>query len=175
MSQLADDFTISGANNVITGATFYGTWWNPGPPGNASAFNIYIYADAGGMPTGGGTPDPSGTALKHWSVPFANAHETAYAPVPGYYQYNVDLSGDPFTATVGTRYWLVFQSVNTFPPQWGWASNGATSGNATQGFPLLGTPFWTSQNTETAFQLTGVPEPASLLLIGLGALVLRRR
>jgi hypothetical protein len=173
-SQTADDFTLAAGQNVITDAHWWGIWWNPGPPGNATAFKIMIYADNGGMPTGG-NPDPSATALKTWTIPVANVGETPYVPVPGTYEYNVDLSADPWTATPGVRYWIAFQSVNTYPPQWGWTNTGATSGTAQQGFPLVGVNYWTPLNTEMAFNLTGVPEPASLLLLGLGALVLRRR
>ena len=172
-SQTADD-VIFGFDVVIPGLTWYGTWWNPGPPGNATVFNIFIYADAGGHPTGAGLPDPSATALKHWTIPFANAHETPYAPVPGYYKYDAWLSYDPFTFLAGHRYWIAVQTVNTFPPQWGWASTGATQGTATQGFQLLGTPYWTPQNTEVAFQID-MPEPAAALLFGVVAVRLRRR
>mgnify|MGYP000157575213 CR=1 FL=1 len=175
-SQVADDFVLQAGANVITDVHWWGVWWNPGPPGNATAFRIIIYGDAGGKPTGG-NPDPTPTALKVWTIPAAAAGET---PSGSFFSYAADVSADPFIATPGVQYWIAIQSVNTFPPQWGWVTNSAGAGNAHQGFPLLGTPYWTRLAPGTggvgmAFYLTGIPEPASLLLIGLGALVLRRR
>ncbi len=176
-SQTADDFVLQAGANKITDLHWWGLWWNPGPPGNPTAFNAIIYADAGGMPTGAGMADPTPTALKVWTVAPALVNETFYANANGFnwYSYDLNVSADPFVANPGQRYWLVFQSVNQFPPQWGWAATAAAAGTAMQGFPLLGTPYWTPMNTEMAFYITGVPEPTSLLLLGLGALLFRRR
>jgi len=179
-SQVADDFVLQPGANVITDFHWWGVYWNPGPPSNATAFKIMIYADAGGKPTGAGMPDPTPTALKVWTIPFAQVNEALDPSYSGIYKYDVNVANDPFVATPGQKYWIAFQSVNFFPPQWGWADTGATSGNACQGFPLLNYPYWQqpipgTTGREMAFYITGVPEPASLLLLGLAGLFLRRR
>ena len=59
-SQTADDFILN-SDMFITGVSWFGGFFRPGDPTPPDAFNILIYADAGGVPTGG-PGDPSGTA-----------------------------------------------------------------------------------------------------------------
>jgi hypothetical protein len=181
-SQVADDFVLQSGGNTITDVHWWGIWWNAGPPGNATAFNIIFYADDPanpGKPTGSGMADPTSTNIAIRTLAASAVGETADPFNVAGFHYDAVLS-PPVTLAPG-HYWMAIQSVNTFPPQWGWADNGATAGNACQGFPLLGYAYWqqpipnTVTGREMAFYLTGVPEPASLLLLGLAGLLIRRR
>jgi hypothetical protein len=178
-SQVADNFVLTAPNVIVTDIHWWGVYWNPGPPGDLQAFNIYFYNDAGGVPTGGGMTNPEVTAIASYTIPFAAANETPAGPT-NYFSYDAALS-PPLTLNAGTPYWVAIQAVMAFPPQWGWATSNGTAGNAKQGFPYLNMPFWTQivptggTGVEMAFYLTGIPEPASLLLLSLGGLLLRRR
>lgn len=177
-SQTADDFLFS-AGSIVTDVHWSGTYFNgaalgdPGP-----AFNIYIYADAGGTPTGG-PGDPSGTALASYNTGVGGAGQVA-SGTAGFFDYNYNLT-TPFVAAAGVHYWIAIQSINTFPPQWGWGTSTgpAQLNNAKQGFPLLGINYWTdvAPAHEMAFQLTGTPLPAPgvLALLGMAGMVGTRR
>jgi hypothetical protein len=159
VSQTADDFMFT-QNMLVTDVHWWGEFWN-GPPDEVEPcdFQIYIYADdgTGTMPTGAGMADPSPTAL-------ASYHFTGVSGLPldanGFYEYDVDLSPS-FSAAAGVKYWIAIQADFTYPPQWGWIwTNGIQLHQAMQGFPLLGTPFWTDPSPpglDMAFYLTGVP------------------
>ncbi len=178
-SGVADDFLCGSSNPgqpcFVTDVHWWGGWWNPGPPGNATAFEINFYADAGGMPTGAGLWDPSPTALFSYTIPMNQITVTPFGVLEEY------AVGLPTGAQLvcAEKYWVEIVSVSLYPPQWGIADAGANQqmGFAHQGFPVLGTPYWTPQSSDAAFRLTGylVPEPASLLLVGLAGLFLRRR
>ncbi|MCK4874028.1 MAG: PEP-CTERM sorting domain-containing protein [Phycisphaerales bacterium] len=171
-SQVADDFMFTDMGYYVTDVHWTGGFWG-GDPLNPIAFNIYFYADdgTGNFPT---TPVPtSALAIYHFDSVTGTPNGT-------YYDYSVDLPTD-FTANVNTKYWIAIQGEHFFPPQYGMAC--ATSqvyygSNAKQGFPLLGMPYWTDPGYgDMVFSLTGVPipAPASIALLGLGALTIRRR
>lgn len=185
-SAVADDFGLGnpfgGAQIEITGISFTGLQFNDPPDvNNPGTFNIFFYADAAGAPvyTGDGTSSPAGDALFSFT-------EVILAPeaAPGPYSYGADFAGSA-VLDPNTTYWVSVQFEGFFPPQWGWQGDNASGGNSVQGFPLLGTPFWTtlSPGTEMDFQLYGrenipsVPAPgtAFLLLAGMAGLVVRRR
>jgi hypothetical protein len=159
VSQTADDFRFT-ENMLVTDVHWWGGFWN-GPPDEVEPcdFHIYIYADdgTGTMPTGAGMADPSPTALASYFFPSV----TGLPLDPnGFYEYNVDLS-PAFTAVAGVKYWIAIQADFAYPPQWGWAvTSGIQLHQAMQGFPFLGTPFWTDPSppgVDMAFYLTGEP------------------
>jgi hypothetical protein len=159
VSQMADDFLFV-EDMDVTDVHWWGGFWN-GPPNEVDPcpFYIYIYADdgTGNMPTGAGMPDPAPTALATYYFQGL----TWYPLDPnGFYEYDVDLS-PPFSATAGVKYWIAIQADFGYPPQWGWTvTSGVQLHQALQGFPLLGTPFWTDPSppgVDLAFYLTGVP------------------
>lgn len=175
-SQVADDFVL-GANNVVTGVSWEGLYFNTPPGANATAFNIFFYADDG---FGTGPAGGPGTEFASAIIPVGSIQ--IIQPVPGVenYSYSADL---PASVSIpsGTTTWIAIQAESVFPPQWGWDGLTQPGGNATQGFPLLGTPYWTTYDdgigngAEMDFVLHGVPAPASVALLGLGGLVATRR
>lgn len=175
-SQAADDFVLDNtADYTLTGVSWTGLFFNGSPLPTTSDFNIIIYADAGGDPTGGPL-DPTGTALAVFTLSGANIQRGDN--LDGTFSYSADLGGS-IDLAVGTKYWLAIQSINTFPPQWGWVgSNTQTGENYHQGFPLLGLNYWTDQlNGDLDFRLHGVkvPAPAVLALFGVAGIARRRR
>jgi hypothetical protein len=187
-SHSADDFRLADQNGqgdgrpyLVTDVHWTGTYWNPGV-GQPSGFNVMFFANNGGVPTGGGQQDPTGTAILNQFVPLGATNQTATGNV-NEFRYNTKLQV-PFLADRNTTYWLSVQSQMNFPPQWGWNFTATQKGNgAVLGFPLLAIPYWTNwvaqgAGPDMSFQLTGfkVPEPASLGLLALGGLaVIRRR
>jgi len=158
-SQVADDFQLE-TDMLITDVHWWGVFWNPGGGPNPAQFNIIFYADAGGMPTGAGMPDPTPTALKVYNFPAVTG---VPGPGPDQYEYDVVLP-EPFTAMANEHYWIAIQWVGNFPPQWGWYTNGNNPellSTSVQGFPLLGLPYWSQHSYgDTAFYLTGqIPQP----------------
>jgi len=159
-AQVADDFQFE-ADTLITDVHWWGVFWNPGSGPNPADFNIILYADEGGIPTGAGMPDPTPTALKVYNVsgvlgvPIGVSNE---------YEYEVVLP-EPFMALANEKYWIAIQWIGVFTPQWGWSTNGANPdllSLAVQGFPIIPIPFWTvHQYGDQAFYLTskGPPEP----------------
>ena len=148
---------------MITDVHWWGVFWNPGGGPNPADFNIIFYADAGGMPTGAGMPDPTPTALKVYTM-------TGVMGTPigtDQYEYDVVLP-EPFTALANEHYWIAIQWIGNFPPQWGWYTNGNNPEllfPSVQGFPFLGVNYWTDHGYgDMAFYLTGEsaappPEP----------------
>lgn len=192
-SQTADDFLFE-FEAVVTDVHWVGGFWNlSGDIPDPQVFNLYIYAGEGEecppecvpglfMPT---TPVPDSAM---WSV--LGVTPTATLLAGDTYAYDLDLGPlNQFTAWPGAHYWLAIQWVGEFSTvgQWGWsdALDSQQLCGAVQGFPLLGVPYWTPVDGDSgtpeldcvdmAFQLTGIPEPATLLLLGFGGLALIRR
>ena len=178
-SGAADDFTMNDAYFIEdvhwVGAFFTGT----GGPNTIQSFNIIIWPDANGVPAGGtpvGNPPDYNQALAFYDIA-GNANQMDNGD--GTNSYWVDLPV-PFETTAGTTYWLEVQAVFPFAPQWAFQHTFGEQGNhAVQGFDFLDLAFWSpvAGPGDMAFQLTGtlVPEPATLMLLGCGTLVLIRR
>ena len=181
-SQVADDFNLpTGPHGEpawnVTDVHWEGGFFGGNPtPGD---FRVMFYADAGGMPTGGPN-DPTGTALAVYDLAYDDVNETPNAQG---FEYYADLP-EPFVADANTTYWIAIQWVAFFPPSWGISKSDTMQGTPVMmGFPLLGNDYWTpgripyGDERDMAFKLTGVPipEPASLTLLALGGLLLRRR
>jgi hypothetical protein len=158
-SQCADDFQFAEAMDV-TGVHYWGAFWNgvSGAYPNPCEFNVIFYADDGSgmMPTGAGMDDPTSTALAVYNFPAVTG--VSY----GTDKYEYDVVIDPaFVADAGVKYWVAVQSVFFFSGvgQWGWSTNGANPdqlGIPVQGFPLLGTAYWTQTTYgDHAYQLSG--------------------
>lgn len=156
-----DNFTLAGGGN-ITGLSFTGGYFNPGPPGNITSFTVKFYADSAGQP---------GAAVGTASIA-GNGGESCSGVIC---TYSLALN---FAAAAGTQYWLSIVPDEAFPPQWGWATGSNGDGLAFQDFFGTRSPL----AADLAFTLTGnaaVPEPATWALMlggfGLAGTALRRR
>jgi N-acetylneuraminic acid mutarotase len=152
-AEFADNFTVS-RDFVIDSAVWWGGYWN-GDPSVPIGFFIKIYEDSTGFNMPKSTP-----------VFTTRVNSFNEADVGGFYRYGASFPG--FLATAGQTYWIVFQSILIFPPQWGnngsWPSNTPGWGDGQQGymrFPLIGYTNWTpatsifSNPIEASFQLFG--------------------
>jgi hypothetical protein len=146
---VADNFVLP-TSTTISGLHFWGVL-----EGGGHDFRYTFYANNGGIPgaillsTGGSSPTLSNPPS---------------APVPStFYETELDT---PFFATAGTTYWL---SVYNQKPgaTWGWLIATNSGDGSRQGDDIV--PLWNSSRPDMAFQLTTVPAPPSVVLVGLGA------
>jgi hypothetical protein len=159
--QTADDFLLTN-NSLITGVHWWGWFGGDLPWPNPIDINILFYDDdgTGTMPTGAGMEDPTSTALAVYTI--TEVYGIPVDPDDPFncvYEYNITLP-TPFYASADTKYWIAIQANLTWPPQWGWWTNGINPDQLhcpVQGFPLLGTEYWTdlSSQGDMTFQLYG--------------------
>lgn len=194
---LADDWQCSGTGPVQD-IHFWGSWKGD-VVGQITSFHLSIHAD---IPAGGGVPY-SRPGQELWSFETTSfvtrpidppSMEGWFDPNTGvvlpndhthYFQYNVMNIPMPYIQTAGTIYWLDISAHVAPGPaqaQWGWKSTPASlqfNDDAVWGdFPApawvdLHNPLAPTQSLDLAFVIT--PEPASLALLALGAMMLRRR
>ena len=142
----ADDFTVAQAE-TITDVHWWGQQSIFVPPFRDN-FTFTFYADHAGTP---------GSVLLTTSGSLTTSPVFAGGTL-NYYSANLS---DAFSAAASTAYWLsIFDSAAD--ASWLWLAANAFGDGAVQGgrfFPTLG---------DRAFQLTAVPEPATLALFALG-------
>jgi hypothetical protein len=114
--------------------------------------------------------DPQGTDA--WNV---NDHRDMY-------QYCIHIINDPFIQQAGQTYWLMISTVGQ-GGWWGWSTAEGVSGgpavfwdNYSSGWTQLSTPAgYPGPQTPLDLAFVIVPEPATLLLLALGAAIARKR
>jgi len=181
-SQMADDFSIGGTGfglgYTITGVTWTGLHGGKNPlvvPG----WNIIIYSDAVGTPTGTGFADPTVTAL-HISV---EGVVSSFDEGDSFVTYSTDLT-TAFILDSNTRYWIAIQAIDSASgfglarsmTQQGFGAVSYSEGaiDAWEGLP------WDEEiggDNDIAFNLHGValPTPGALALLGIAGIFMSRR
>lgn len=190
---LADDWRCS-QTGPVTDVHFWGSWLSD-EVAEIERIHISIHEDDPSPPysrpgdllwerdfyPGDWTERLDGTGAQGWYDPF---NQTWNKPDHiNFYQYNIVDIFDPFFQQEGTIYWLdISVSVKEEDDvirQWGWK----TSLNHYNDDAVWGTypdPNWgelrdpiTNESLDMAFVIT--PEPAGILMIMIGLLVIRRR
>ncbi len=131
-------------------------WW--GTLGGASdSFTFTIYGDSAGKP---------GAELFSTTGSLTKQPVSVGVPSDPITYYSSDLS-TPFDASANTRYWLSIYDAGVDP--WSWQQANANTNGAWRYGPIPNTTDigWLARN-DRAFQLTGIPEPGTLALLGLG-------
>ena len=179
---IADDFML-GQDTFITSLQWSGAEWTGGIP---DAFVIEFYgSDPSGTTPTHGLQDPSKTALASFFVDIGDVDVTPLDIWPGsdpepHFQLAFDLPL-PFIANGGELYWVSIQSYHEGGGTFGWIMSESVQLNI-----LVTTEegAWETyefgENSyvgDLAFKLYGtpVPGPGALVILGVGALALRRR
>jgi hypothetical protein len=163
----ADDFSLASGTS-LNAISF---WSLEAAGAYRGSISWAIVGDSAGMP--GGTVFAFGTQ--------SDINRTGLGDVLGLSEYRNDFSlGAPLTLTAGT-YWLVLHNGSETdtgdPNEFLWetsAANGTLGGMESYD----GGATWSGNFNEHAFQVSAVPEPASVLMLAAGMLVvggLRRR
>ena len=190
---LADDWQCS-ETGWVKDIHFWGSWEH-GITGQIQAFMLSIHSDVPAGPTSFSHPGPAlweheitnpvvrpidPTTQQGWYDP--NTGTWRHPDHSNYFQYNIILPPDLwFWQDVNTIYWLDISAIvaNPTATRWGWKTSlDHWNDDAVWGdYPA---PQWseltdpqTGTSLDMAFVIT--PEPATLGLLGLSLLALRRR
>ncbi|HRJ51109.1 MAG: PEP-CTERM sorting domain-containing protein [Phycisphaeraceae bacterium] len=168
--QIAENFSL-GSASVVTGVNFAGAseFYLFPDYTNMSGWRIQIFSDAGGIP---------GAVLHNEVVPKANTNPVLQGvSVTGSNVYGQSVTLNSAVNLGAGNYWLSIGGVliSGGDDAWVWANGTVADGIAYTFSPNAGgwVPF--QSNFSGTFEIIGVPAPASLALVGMGALVVGRR
>ena len=170
--QEAEDFVLAAGQNTITGVHWWGSYSYSTIP-SVDDFTVQLFADNGGFPA----VDP----FVQLAVGDVGRTDTGDVGLGGQivghtiFKYSVDIS--PVTLVPSTRYYLSI--VNSTPgpvgESWRWTTSVEGAPVGSHWWRVPGVIPWTAAADSLAFNLTGIPEPATLSLLTLGGLLITRR
>ena len=161
----ADDFMLEAGANVITDVHWFGVY-----DGDiADDFFINIYAD-----DGFGAPTVLGTEIYSENIGDVGRSITEF-DVFGFVVYEYWAFVPEFEAIVGNYYWLSIVNAGSATSDWYWSFDRAGGNGVSTEFGNI----WLPVGDRLAFSLTndsvgltndsvGVPEPSTLMLMGIG-------
>jgi hypothetical protein len=164
---LLDDFQVTGGDWTITDFHCF-MLWNTMQPGSGWDFYLEFRPDVGGQPSS----NPGAVTTGHVYIETATGRTWFSRP-----ESEMKLQFDPITLSPGT-YWfygfvvgpencfMMARSTITLSPCW---LDYADYGGLQPGINVFGVDY------DLAFQITGVPAPGALALLGLAGLARRRR
>jgi hypothetical protein len=160
-TQAAEPFSLSAGANTISDVHWWGTCQIGSCPSGSFALNFYT--DNSGVP---------GSLIAAYGVGGAGQTATGSLILNSLteYSYSTNLPGGDLPLTPGAEYWLGISNTTEGAEGWAWETTG-TPGSGGHAQFLTG-PGWILLPDNLAFNLTGpgvgVPEPATLLLLGSG-------
>jgi hypothetical protein len=154
--QIADDFSLEAGLNVIGDIHWWGVYAFAETPG-VDDFTIEIYSNVSNAP---------GATLVSLDLGSANRMDSGIDQTDGHDIYKFWVNTSPIALDPGT-YWLsIFNDTSAdLDDDWYW-SKSALTGNSM--WSTNGGASWTIAGSEQAFNLTPIPEPATMLLLGSG-------
>lgn len=174
--EVADNFALSGPCLTIDSVRWWGGYGADPDPSPSDSFAINFYADAAGSPAATAFASLSANNLTRTPTSMTAAASGQFDGGT-VYEYYADLSS-ALTVSASTTYYLSI--VNSTQSIWGWMED--LDGNH---WWRQGSSSWSLSGYayNQAFELLGpcgdIPEPATLLLMGMGvaglAMRLRRR
>ena len=157
-AECSDDFECLDGD-PITAVEWWGNYWNPGYPPYAEYFVIRFYDNIPAPPFS----QPGNLLFEEYCYDYTEEYDATL----GIFHYYQELT-TPFNQVQGEVYWVSFQAVLVFQPQWGWCECDPQyywGDEAVMDFALLGYPRWTTMTSATgtyyelSFVLHGAPSP----------------
>lgn len=171
--QVAEDIVLD-APAAIRRIRWFGFYNLNNPPIMDELFRLRIYPPR----PGDNLPDEPNVLREEFFVDPVRTATGMFIGAPGFpdeYLYQVDLA-TPFPMLGSTLYWLEIVQIGDFNTAFRWElALGDTGGAAVKGTFVPGDDWMLFSTTDTSFQLSTIPEPASLAFGVLVACVILKR